>query len=138
MSGISDSWTVVAGALPAMGLIALAGRGGEPGERRLYAGALLAAAAVYLVPALTDGGAADIVVESAGVVLFGATALMALANGAVWLSVGWFLHAVWDIVRQTGPDPLLHAWYAQACLGFDLAIAAAILRRCVNASEARA
>jgi len=120
------NWALPAGAILAAGRFVMIIRGFRGIERNLYAGALIVAAAVYLAAALVIGSPVDIVTEAAGMVLFAGLALLGLWSGPVWLSMGWLLHAVWDTVRSVGANALLPLWYAQACLGFDLVIAAGI------------
>ena len=70
-------------------------------------------------------------VESAGVVLFGAFAVLGLRRSWWWLAAGWALHPVWDIaLHYFGPgDAFAPDWYTVPCFSYDLAVAAYLAYR---------
>lgn len=112
-------------------LIALIERYCRARARRITAIALIIAAAIYLIGAVIAGSRLDLLVEAVGLVLFAGMAVLGLLTTPLWLAAGWLLHAVWDTVRAGGADAFMPTWYAQACLGFDLILAAAIFWRSV-------
>jgi hypothetical protein len=130
------------GAVLGAGFVALARRTGRSELAWLAAG-LIAAALLYPLMGLLAHGLGEMRVELFGVVLFGALAGLGLALSPWLLAAGWLLHAVWDLllpwVADTGYVP---PWYGAACLGFDLAVAAALvahaLRGAPGAVRARA
>lgn len=119
---------MAAGVLLALVLAAWAGRRGPDRRRRVFAAGLVVAALVYLVAGGLAARPADLVIELAGFLLFSVTAVLGLVAHAGWLAAGWILHAGWDGLRQVPGEPLLPAWYAWLCLGFDLTAAAVVLR----------
>nr|WP_318780372.1 DUF6010 family protein [Atlanticothrix silvestris] len=66
-----------------------------------------------------------IVIEVAGVGIYGLLALLGLRYSNWWLMLGWMAHPLWDIglhlVNQG--SVFTPAWYAIACVSFDLLIA---------------
>ena len=99
--------------------------------RELYVLGLIVTAMIYVVMAFL-GGASNtaIIIESAGVLLFGIFVLLSVTHHAWWLGVGWLLHPVWDVVFHKPFDAWTHApeWYVFACISFDLMVGVAVLR----------
>jgi len=99
-------------------------------ERELwvYAIGLLVAALVYAAAAALH--APDLLPrEWLGVAFFGAVAFVGLYRPSL-LSIGWALHAAWDLAfpaHRSGA--LLPAWYPALCIGFDLALATYLWRK---------
>jgi hypothetical protein len=128
-----DALALLAGAVSAAGAVATIDRA-TPGQRRpLLAGGLLTAAAIYplarrsraLGPALTR--------ELTAMVAFGAVALVGLRQagptGTRILAAGWAAHAVFDAAHDCGEDSLIPSWYPALCAGYDLVIAASLVKR---------
>jgi hypothetical protein len=98
------------------------------GARRVLAYALIATAALYIGFALraSDNLGAWIGIEMTGVAIYGSFALLSLVGSAWWLAIGWLVHPFWDIQFHyigTGSE-FTPEWYALACAGFDVAVAA--------------
>jgi len=124
------SWIdVLVGAGLGLGFVALARRVGGP-ERVWLALGLVVAALVHPLLGLTVHAPAALPVELGGVVLFAILAVLGAAGSAAWLVLGWALHAFFDLLLPWVADTAyVPAWYASACLGFDLAVAAAVAAR---------
>lgn len=108
-------------------------------DRRVTIGfgiGMLVAALIYVGFALYEGDGSWILVECFGVVVYGMCALLALKYSMIWLALGWALHPVWDLaLHWLGPGAqFVPAWYAIACLSFDLTVALYIVLR---ASQSR-
>jgi len=98
---------------------------------------LVMAAIIYIGFALVWGDTQWLLIEFFGVVTYGVFYLLAVRYSAIWLSVGWLLHPMWDVVLHlNGPGShVAPEWYAVACLSFDIAIAATIFRRLRSETE---
>lgn len=97
----------------------------------LHAAMLLLAAVLYLAFAAWGGSPIGLAVELAGVLAFGALAITGLRRRAPGLlALGWVVHVVWDLVLHSagtlaGYTP---AGWVAACVGFDLLLAALLVR----------
>lgn len=100
------------------------------GSRKVLAYGLIATAALYVGFALRspDNLTAWVGIEMTGVAIYGSFAMLSLVGSPWWLAAGWLVHPFWDIQFHyigTGsaftPD-----WYALACAGFDVLVAAYI------------
>lgn len=121
-----DLVAIVAGVLLALAVVASARRWALR-EDRVYAVGLLVAALVYGAAAAL-WAPAMLAAEWLGVALFGAFAFVGLHRRAI-LAAGWALHVGWDLVFPAHHSGnLVPTWYPVLCVGFDLAIAAYILR----------
>ncbi len=90
--------------------------------RRLVATFLFGMPLVYLANWLLHGGSTEwLLIESAGLVLFGAMAWRGRVNPA-WLVAGVAGHAVWDAAHIGGPG-FVPDWYAIACAVVDVGVA---------------
>jgi hypothetical protein len=88
---------------------------------------LFIAAGLYIVFALRAGESALwVVVEAAGVVVFGAVAVRGLRGSLWWIVAAWALHPLWDVVlHYLGPGrTFAPETYTIACLSFDLLVSA--------------
>lgn len=89
-------------------------------------------AGVYLGFAVRTGDGGTMFAEALAVAVFltlGAGALVA-GHGAGLVAIGFGLHALWDLAHRPGPlDAGEPAWYAAACVGYDLAVGAFVLIR---------
>ena len=92
---------------------------------------LVIAALIYIGFAWFYGDRQWLIVELLGVAAYSTAALLALRYSALWLAVGWGLHPIWDLwVHWLGPGThIVPAWYAIACLSFDLLVAGYIVMR---------
>lgn len=124
--------SVLVGVVLALALVRFArGRGrGRASAARIYAAALLIAAILYQVFALA--GQAEVrwlLIEGAGVLLYGAAAWVGLRRWLAVLALGWAVHVLWDVaLHMDGPGAAFTpAWYPWLCIGFDLVVAGAVL-----------
>jgi hypothetical protein len=97
------------------------------GTKRVFGSGLIIVALIYLAFIFR---APDPVfwaaVEGLGVILFGLMGITGIRGSGWWLVVGWAIHPAWDIgLHYFGPGNLfVPAWYAIACVTFDLLVAA--------------
>jgi hypothetical protein len=122
---------ILAGAiLGALFAVAARRLGGE-GELRVSALGLALAALIYLGLALPSAAGRWLVVETAGVAIFGGIAWLGLRRPG-WLALGWTAHMVWDVaLHLERAQPVVGAWYPLACVGFDLIVAGFLLNAAV-------
>ncbi|MBL4781565.1 MAG: hypothetical protein JKX92_04930 [Porticoccaceae bacterium] len=92
---------------------------------------LVVAAILYLVFALVMGDLTWVFIEVVGLPIYGFFYWLSYRYSIVWLSVGWFLHPVWDVLLHLcGPgNEVVPAWYSVACVSFDIALGVYILYR---------
>lgn len=117
-------------------LVALARR---LGERRVFSLGLIVAAVIYVGFALYgDAERGWVSLELAGVLLYGALAVLGLRHTQCWLALGWGAHPVWDVGLHLvgGGSTFAPAWYAVLCIGLDLVVAVYIIFRCRRQSGA--
>jgi hypothetical protein len=119
------------GALSCLLFVLVARRAGVKREMRLYAAALVAAAAIYVGFAVVGGAALSwVVLVSGGLVLFSLVALFGLRVSVWALAPGWAAHAVWDgVLHKILEAGFVPEWYPMVCLGFDLFLAGYIAMR---------
>ncbi len=71
-----------------------------------------------------------LVVQIAGVVLFGLGTIAAIAlddtTARIILAIGWFAHAIWDVYHYR-QDIVVARWWAEQCAVVDVAIAVFLL-----------
>lgn len=100
----------------------------SPGEARLLALGLVAAALIYVGFALRAADGRWLAREAIGVALFTGLAWLGLRVSLWWLALGWMAHVGWDIgLHLDRTQPLVGAWYPLSCLGFDLVVAGFLL-----------
>lgn len=101
------------------------------GEKIILAKALVIAAVIYVVFAILWGNTTWLLIEITGVPLYAIFAWAAIRYSAYWLAVGWFLHPIWDVaLHLLGPgQAVAPAWYATACITFDILVASYIFLR---------
>jgi hypothetical protein len=95
--------------------------------KRILAAGLIVAALIYIVFALRAANISLwLMIEFAGVALYGALGFLGMKGSAWWLVAGWALHPVWDVaIHYLGPGASFAPdWYAIACVSFDLLVAA--------------
>ncbi len=99
--------------------------------KRLLAVGLIIAALIYIGLAIFEGDSRWVGVEAAGTLLYSAFALAGLKYTVRWIAIGWLLHPLWDlVVHYAGPGAhIVPAWYAWACLSFDVIVALYIGKR---------
>ncbi len=72
-----------------------------------------------------DASSSWIATEIVGVGIYGLLAGLGLRYSKWWLALGWMLHPLWDIslhFYQSG-SVFTPAWYALACVSFDILVA---------------
>lgn len=85
---------------------------------------LLIAALIYVVFALFGENPKWILIECGGVLLYGLFVFLAIRKSILFLSLGWGLHVLWDLlIHPRGMVEHVPIWYPNVCLGFDLVIA---------------
>jgi hypothetical protein len=126
-------WIDVAlGAVLGGAFAVLARRAGRA-ERLWLAAGLAVAALIYPLAGLPAHGPGGLAVEWVGVAIFGALAVLGAWLSPWILALGWALHAPWDLLLPWLADTsYVPHWYGAACLGFDLAVAAAVAARAVR------
>lgn len=95
------------------------------GEERVLALGLLVAALFYVAFALAGAERVWVLVEVAGVVVYGALAWLGLRHSLLWLAAGWGLHVLWDVGLHLagGGAGFAPEWYVLICITFDLLVA---------------
>ena len=122
---------ILAGAVLGALFAFAARRLGGDGEFRVFALGLAIAALIYVGLALPSGAGAWLVVETAGVAIFGGIAWLGLRRPG-WLALGWMAHVVWDLALHfERAQPVVGAWYPLVCIGFDLVVAGFLLHAAV-------
>lgn len=116
-------WILI-GIFLASGLIIFARRSGDyRREKQVYAVGLIVAALIYVGFGLFSGSLGWIALELIGVAVFSFFALLSIRFSGWFLSAGWALHILWDVVLHDGSTNFVPDWYRMLCLGFDLLIA---------------
>jgi len=127
---MNDTLFILAGAAAAAGLVALSHRTTELWRYRIYGAAFVIGAGIYVAFAAMAGA---FVVQELGGALLCAAVAVAGARGYPWaLALGWALHVGWDMGLHGGISPVAPHWYPLLCMGFDLAIAGAIVDELVG------
>lgn len=119
------------GALGGAVYIDYARRRGRRREPRVFAVGLVVAALIYVGFAVVALEWGWLLVEAAGLVAYTAFAVLGLRLSPWWLALGWAAHPAWDVfLHLTGPAPgIAPAWYAVACISFDILVAGYIAVR---------
>jgi hypothetical protein len=119
-------------------LFAVAARGyGGPGELRVLGLGLVVAALIYVGLALPTADGQWLMLETAGVALFGGVAWFGLMRPG-WLAVGWVAHVIWDVgLHLDRAQPVVGTWYPLACIGFDLIVAGFLLSAALSPARSR-
>lgn len=123
-------WFLVGG-IAVLPLLHFANRLALDSMVKLLGRSLVIAALLYIAFALAWGNFTWLGIEVIGAMAYGSFYWLALRFSRFWLSLGWLLHPVWDLVLHlTGPGhEIVPAWYAVACVSFDIAVAAYIIYR---------
>lgn len=117
---------LLAGLLLGAGFLVFARSRYGKGAQTLALG-LVVAAVVYVGFALWYGAAPHwLLLEGAGVAVYGAFAWLGLRQSVYWLAVGWALHVGWDVGLHLSGTGAAHApeAYVWICVSFDLLVAA--------------
>lgn len=93
-------------------------------EELVWQRGLLLAALIYVGFAIVGQNFEWLKIEIVGVLLYGTFVWLAAKKSILFLSLGWGLHVLWDLVVHANGNPeFVPNWYPGACLGFDLVIA---------------
>src|SRR5688500_20216306 len=87
---------ILAGAVLGALFAVAARRHGGAGELRVFGMGLAVAALIYVGLALPTGDSRWLVLETAGVAIFGGVAWFGLVRPG-WLAIGWVEHVTWDV-----------------------------------------
>ncbi|MCW8964660.1 MAG: DUF6010 family protein, partial [Gammaproteobacteria bacterium] len=89
------------------------------------------AAIFYVVFAIIWGNSKWLLIEAIGIPVYGLFVWAAIRYSSYWLSIGWLLHPVWDVVLHVlGPGNFVAPeWYAVGCITFDILVAIYIMFR---------
>ena len=93
--------------------------------RKLLFFVLVFAAAMYVVFWHSHGSAVWLLVELAGIAVYGTIGARGINGSAWWLVAGWLAHPVWDIaLHYIGPGrSFAPVDYTVPCLTYDIAVA---------------
>jgi hypothetical protein len=128
---------ILAGAVLGALFVVAASRYGGAGELRILGLGLVVAALIYLGLALPTADGRWLVLETAGVAIFGAVAWIGLVKPG-WLAVGWMAHVIWDVgLHLDRAQPVVGPWYPLGCVGFDLIVAGFLLRAALSPARSR-
>ncbi len=109
-------------------LFAAFARARKAAEARVLALGLVVAALVYVGLALAGTAREWLVIEMAGVALFGGLAWLGVRASRWWLATGWGAHVAWDVgLHLDRAQTVVGAWYPLLCVGFDLMVAGFVL-----------
>ena len=98
-------------------------------QERMSALTLIVAAGVYWVLALFGGSLNWLLIETVGMLIFGAFAIAGFKVSPKWIALGWVLHIGWDVLLHDGTTtPWVPEWYPPLCVGFDALVAAYLFR----------
>ena len=119
--------SIIIGILLALICIFLAQRFFPNKEYAFWRVSLVIAAFIYVAFALIGQDNAYLPIEFGGVLLYGLFAFLSKKYSLYWLAIGWLFHIGWDMFLHAGPNtPFVPLGYPEACIGFDIIIAAYI------------
>ena len=120
------------------GLFATFARARKAGEARVLALGLIVAALIYVGLAPGGKGREWLLIELAGVGLFGALSWLGLRASLWWLAVGWVAHVAWDVgLHLDRAQGVVDAWYPLLCVGFDLVVAGFVVSAALEPMRSR-
>jgi hypothetical protein len=105
--------------------------------RRILAAVLVGAALAYVVFAWSAGESPRwLLLELAGVAVYGGMAVRGVRGSPWWLVAGWTLHPLWDAaLHYFGPGGgFAPTWWTVPCISWDLVTAGWIALRIVRPS----
>jgi hypothetical protein len=128
---------ILAGAVLGALFAGAARRHGGAGELRVFGLGLVVAALIYVGLALPTADGQWLMLETAGVAVFGGVAWFGLTRPG-WLAVGWMAHVIWDVcLHLDRAQPVVGTWYPLACIGFDLIVAGFLLSAALSPARSR-
>lgn len=96
------------------------------GQKNFYAAGLIIAALIYVGFGMRADSYETALAEMLGVLLYLPFAVLGVLFSGWLLSLGWALHALWDVLLHDRSTAFVPHWYPMFCLGFDLLLAARI------------
>jgi hypothetical protein len=121
---------IIIGVILAIGFILFAKRSKTyRGEKVSYAIGLGIAALIYVVFGFFSSSNYWILIELGGLLIYIPFAILGVRFSGWFLSFGWLLHVVWDLVLHNQPLNFVPDFYPSVCLGFDVLIAVYIFYR---------
>jgi hypothetical protein len=119
-------------------LFAIFARARKAGEVRVLALGLVVAALIYVGLALAGRGRESLMIEVAGLALFGSLAWLGLRASRWWLALGWAAHVGWDVgLHLDRAQAVVAPWYPLLCVGFDLVVAGFLLSAALEPARSR-
>lgn len=120
MIGLTE---IIIGAGLAIGFIFLARLSKSfSGEKIIYAVGLVCAALIYVGFGLFSNSTNWVIIELAGLPVYGAFAWLGLKRSGWFLAVGWIMHVFWDALLHGSSTAFVPNWYIGLCIGFDLVV----------------
>ena len=111
------------GTLLGFGFVHLVRRNEVDRQRYWFAAGLLIAAAIYAAFSMNAGPGMWVIVELAGVGLFGGLAVAGYRKSALILAAGWILHVGWDVMHEVSEQiRFVPEWYPALCVSFDVVV----------------
>lgn len=96
---------------------------------RVFGVGLMVAAVVYVGFAVAGGTGREVLTEAIGVVVFATLTVLGIRRSGYFLALGWAAHVGWDVLlHPMNASSYVPWWYPAMCIGFDLVVAAAIVR----------
>lgn len=121
---MQNLFVIIIGAGLAAGLVLFArGRGSYRREKIVYSAGLILAALIYVGFGMFSDALGWKLTEFGGVLIYGFFAVSGLRFSGWFLSIGWALHVLWDVVLHGYSTDFVPFWYQMLCLGFDLLLA---------------
>jgi hypothetical protein len=121
---MQNLFVIFIGAVLAIGLILFAGRHGSyRKEKIVYSVGLIVAALIYVGFGMFSDSFGWKLTEFGGVLIYALFAVLGLRISGWFLSVGWALHVLWDVVLHGYSTEFVPFWYQMLCVGFDLLLA---------------
>lgn len=101
---------------------------GSDGERHIWALLLIIAALFYIGFAALRGATPGwVLIESAGLLIYGAVAAQGIRGWPGWVGIGWLGHMLWDMIPRLGHTDHVPGWYGPMCMGYDLVVGLSLL-----------
>lgn len=127
----ADAAAVGVGAVAGLVVGASFRRGFRPGATNSAGIGLIVAAAIYPASrrsSRTGGLTAEAAALAAAAGVTGLAATRESAAARRLLAGGWVAHTLYDVLQGPSPDSRLPRWYPALCVGFDVALAAQLVR----------
>ena len=113
----------ILGVVAASALATLVSRVAPRQSAQFWAAALVIAALIYIGFALRAPLGPLLLLEAAGVLVYGFVAWLGIARSPWYLAIGWIAHVLWGIFQPASSKVFVPAWYPVSCAGFDTVVA---------------